>query len=84
MSLNDKITDVSVTLQAKKLTSAKGDGVFDFMAHINDIRPICLIRMHYNNACMDRKNTEEMLGLKETLDGMAKVNGVRWYGQVDM
>ena len=22
----------------------------------------------------------EMLGLKETLDRMAKVNGVRWYG----
>ena len=24
----------------------------------------------------------EMLGLKETLDGMAKANGVRWYGHV--
>ena len=34
---------------------------------------------------MDRKNTEElmkMLGLKETLDKMAKANGVRWYGHV--
>ena len=31
---------------------------------------------------MDRKKMEElmeMLGLKETLDGMAKANGVRWY-----
>ena len=24
----------------------------------------------------------EMLGLKETLDRMAKANGVRWYGHV--
>ena len=34
---------------------------------------------------VDRKNTEElmeMLGLKKTLDRMAKVNGVRWYGHV--
>ena len=34
---------------------------------------------------MDRKNKEEqmvMLGLKETLDRMAKANGVRWYGRV--
>ena len=33
----------------------------------------------------DRKNTEELmelLGLKETLDKMAKANGVRWYGHV--
>ena len=33
----------------------------------------------------DRKNTEElmkMLGLKETLDKMAKANGVKWYGHV--
>ena len=32
---------------------------------------------------MDRKNMEnltEMLGLKETLDRMAKTNGVTWYG----
>ena len=30
---------------------------------------------------MDRKSMEElreMLGLKETLDGMAKANGVKW------
>ena len=34
---------------------------------------------------VDKKNTEElmkMLGLKETLDKMAKANGVRWYGHV--
>ena len=34
---------------------------------------------------MDRKNTEElmkMLGLKKTLDKMAKANGVRWFGHV--
>ena len=34
---------------------------------------------------VDRKNTEElmeMLGLKKTLDRMAKANGVRWYGHV--
>ena len=34
---------------------------------------------------VDRKMTEEqmnMLGLKETLDGFAIANGVRWYGHV--
>ena len=34
---------------------------------------------------VDRKNMEElmeMLDLKETLDKMAKANGVRWYGRV--
>ena len=34
---------------------------------------------------VDRKKMEnlmEMLGLKETLDRMAKANGVRWYGHV--
>ena len=34
---------------------------------------------------VDRKNMEdvmEMLGLKETLNRMAKANGVRWYGHV--
>ena len=34
---------------------------------------------------MDRKNDEElmeMLGLKETFDKMAKVNGVLWYERV--
>ena len=33
----------------------------------------------------DRKRMEElmkMLGLKETMDRMAKANGVRWYGHV--
>ena len=28
------------------------------------------------------KKLMEMLGLKETLDRMAKANGVRWYGHV--
>ena len=34
---------------------------------------------------MEKKKTEdlmEMLGLKETVVQMAKVNGVRWYGYV--
>ena len=34
---------------------------------------------------LNRKKMEdlmEMLGLKETLDGMAKASGVRWYGHV--
>ena len=34
---------------------------------------------------MDRKNTDElmdMLGLHETMDKMAKANGVRWYGHI--
>ena len=37
------------------------------------------------NQILDKKNMEglmEMLGLKETLDRMAKANGVRWYGHV--
>ena len=34
---------------------------------------------------MDRKNMKElkeMLGLEETIDRMAKANGVRWHGHV--
>ena len=34
---------------------------------------------------VDRKTTEEqmdMLGLKETIDRLARANGVRWYGHV--
>ena len=34
---------------------------------------------------VDRKKMEELMemsGLKETLDKMAKANGVRWYGHV--
>ena len=34
---------------------------------------------------VDRKTTEkqmDMLGLKETIDQLATVNGVRWYGHV--
>ena len=43
------------------------------------VRSICGLKL------VDRKNTEElteMLGLKKTLDRMAKANGVRWYGHV--
>ena len=43
------------------------------------VRSMCGVKL------VDRKNTEElmkMLGLKETLDKMAKGNGVRWYGHV--
>ena len=46
-------------------------------------------RAMVNSMCgvklVDRKKMEElmeMLGLKETLDRMAKANGVRWYGHV--
>ena len=41
------------------------------------MRPMCGVKL------VDRKNMEElmeMLGLKETLDRMAKANGVKWYG----
>ena len=43
------------------------------------VRSLCGVKL------VDRKNTEElikMLGLKETLDKMAKANEVRWYGHV--
>ena len=43
------------------------------------IRAMCGVKL------MDKKNTEElmgMLGLKETVDKLAKANGVRWYGHV--
>ena len=43
------------------------------------VRSMCGVKL------VDRKNMEElmeMLGLKETLDRMAKANGVRWYGHV--
>ena len=41
------------------------------------VRSMCKVKL------VGRKNTEElmkMLGLKKTLDRMAKANGVRWYG----
>ena len=44
-----------------------------------------MVRSMCGVTLVDRKNTEElmeMLGLKETLDRMAKANGVRWYGHV--
>ena len=43
------------------------------------VRSMCGVKL------VDRKNTEDlmkMLGLKETLDKMAQVNGGRWYGHV--
>ena len=43
------------------------------------VRSMCEVKL------VDRKNTEElmeMLGLKKTLDRIAKANGVRWYGHV--
>ena len=43
------------------------------------VRSMCGVKL------VVRKNIEElmeMLGLKKTLDRMAKANGVRWYGYV--
>ena len=43
------------------------------------VKSMCRVKL------VDRKNREdlmEILGLKETLDRMAKANGVRWYGHV--
>lgn len=43
------------------------------------VRAMCGVKL------MDKKRTEdlmEMLGLEETVDQMAKANGVRWYGHV--
>ena len=43
------------------------------------VRLMCGVKL------VDGKNTEDlmkMLGLKETLDKMAQVNGVRWYEHV--
>ena len=42
------------------------------------VRSMCGVKL------MDRKNTEELveMSLKETLDRMAKTNGVKWYGDV--
>ena len=44
-----------------------------------------MVRLMCGVKLVDRKKMEElmeMLGLKETLDRMAKANGVRWYGPV--
>ena len=38
------------------------------------VRSMCKVKL------VDRKNIEKLIGLKETLDRMAKVNEVRWYG----
>ena len=43
------------------------------------VRAMCGVKL------MEKKNTEELmsvLGLNETVDKMAKANGVRWYGHV--
>ena len=44
-----------------------------------------MVRAMCGAKLMDKKRTKdliEMLGLKETVVQMAKVNGVRWYGHV--
>ena len=44
-----------------------------------------MVRTMCGQKVFDRKRTEEqmdMLGLKETIDQLAIVNGVRWYGHV--
>ena len=43
------------------------------------VRAMCGVKL------MDKKNTEglmDMLGLKETIEKLAKANGVRWFGHV--
>ena len=40
------------------------------------VRSMCKVKL------VDRKSTEELMGLKKTLDRMAKANEVRWYGHV--
>ena len=43
------------------------------------------MRVMCSQKVVDRKTTEEqmdMLGLKETIDQLETVNGVRWYGHV--
>ena len=43
------------------------------------LRSMCAVKL------VDRKNNEElmkMLGLKEILDKISKINGVLWHGQV--
>ena len=43
------------------------------------VRAMCGVKL------MDKKKTEdlmEMLGLEESVDHLAKANGVRWYGHV--
>ena len=44
-----------------------------------------IVRAIYGVKMMDRKSTDklmDMLGLNETLDKMAKTNGVRWYDHI--
>ena len=44
-----------------------------------------MVRAMCSQKVVDRKMTEEqmdMLGSKETIDRLATVNGVRWYGHV--
>ena len=43
-----------------------------------------MVRTMSGQTVVNRKTTEEpmdMLGLKETADGLAAANDVRWYGQ---
>ena len=42
-----------------------------------------MVRVMYSVKLVDKRNTEElmdMLGLKEAIDKLARINGVRWYG----
>ena len=41
-----------------------------------------MVRAMCGAKLMEKKRTAEMLGLKETVVQMAKVNGVRWYGHM--
>ena len=44
-----------------------------------------MMRAMSGQKVVDRKTTEEqmdMMGLKETVDGLVTVNGIRWYGHV--
>ena len=44
-----------------------------------------MVRAMCGAKLMDKRNSEvlmEMLGLKNTLDGMARASGVRWFGHV--
>ena len=46
------------------------------------VRSMCGVKLEERKKKME--DLMEMLGLKETLDRMAKANRVRWYGQLDM
>ena len=39
-------------------------------------RVICVVRL------IEKRRSQEFMGLKDTLDGLARASGVRWYGEV--